>query len=382
MNNYNHNSHKSSTDQTKPTTSSPGCRPLGRQPGDSLLYLYSNNSIEHTTINSQEQIKTEVVNNLCNLLTPYHRRQAHTLHSNVERLINKVAPSINHVAFFTLTFPANVTDSQEAYKRYRSLNTNFLSTWSEFKDWVCVKERQKRGAWHYHLIAVMAQDIRTGVNFEELEKRHYGSAGPYLRNIWKTLRENLPNYGFGRSELLPVKSNAEAMGRYVGKYISKHVGQRDEEDKGVRLISYSKGWQKNSCNFSWNTDGAQDWRRKLSLFAQRIGCTEIYQLTEKLGLGWAYKYAEDIMQVDETMELTGGEMATSGKQFESPIIAKVMTRKAKMENYCKKRLLTHRPKVPRELIKQQQATKGKVIAQSFVDQHIDKIYQPLMCVPF
>jgi hypothetical protein len=38
-----------------------------------------------------------------------------------------------------------------------------------------------------------------------------------------------------------VKSNEDGLSKYVGKYIAKHVGQREDRDKGVRLVRYSKG---------------------------------------------------------------------------------------------------------------------------------------------
>lgn len=277
----------------------------GRAPASPPLpCLYSNNSIE--TPSDQGALGT--VSALCNLLTPYHRRQAHTLFANVERLITRVAPSLNHVGFITLTFPNNITDHREAYKRFRSMNSNFLSSW-EVTDWVCVKERQTRGAWHYHLIAVFKEDIRTGIDFSQLENGNYTSASPYLRRIWRELREAMKSYGFGRSEVLPVKSNAEAMARYVGKYISKHIDTRSEEDKGVRLVNYSRGWERNSVQFAWYTENSKEWRRKLALFAQYCGCSDIYQLSDKLGPGWAYRYADLIVGIDQTLSENGGELA-------------------------------------------------------------------------
>jgi hypothetical protein len=46
---------------------------------------------------------------------------------------------------------------------------------------------------------------------------------------------------------MAVKSNAEGISRYVGKYISKHVTQRRAEDKGarvVRFIGYKPGMRR------------------------------------------------------------------------------------------------------------------------------------------
>lgn len=204
------------------------------------------------------------------------------------------------------------------------MRTNFLSKWSEITDWICVKERQRRGAWHYHLICVFSSDIRNGLNFEEIKERNYSSAGGYIRGLWKDLREKLPEYGFGRSELLPVKSNAEAMGRYVGKYISKHMGQKTEQDKGVRLVNYSRGWERNSIRFAWHSKNASEWRRKLKKFADYLGCSEIYQISEKLGPGWAYRYSEEIRDIDFTLLENGGEVC---QEFQDRLVARVQGNK-------------------------------------------------------
>jgi hypothetical protein len=210
---------------------------------------------------------------------------------------------MGHVGFLTLTFPDNVTDHTEAYDRFRSFNSNYFSKSTRFGQWVCVKERQKRGAWHYHLVVTLAEDIREGVNFEQFANGNYSSASSFLRETWAELRQKLKEYGFGRSELLPVKSNAEAMGRYVGKYISKHIGARKTEDKGVRMVNYSRGWIKNSCRIAWNTPNAKEWRFKLETFAARHGCTELYQLEEFLCPGWAYKYQQEIFNTPVHEEL-------------------------------------------------------------------------------
>ena len=258
-----------------------------------LLYLYSNICTETT-----ESEKTDAILGLTSLLTPYHKKAAQTLHVNVERLILE-APSLGHVGFLTLTFKDNVTDNSEASRRFKSLNSHFLATDPRFGIKIVVKEPQKRGAWHYHVLVHLSEDIRTGFDFAAMENQDYSSASPYLRKLWKDIREACEAYGFGRSELLPVKSNAQAMGYYLGKYISKGIGQRNDEQKGVRLVNYSKGWTRNSPKFAWNTQNAALWRSKLSLFAKIHGCQEFYQLSDKLGPNWAYRYLEDIINIHE-----------------------------------------------------------------------------------
>jgi hypothetical protein len=64
----------------------------------------------------------------------------------------------------------------------------------------------------------------------------YRSASDYLRREWKFWRVTAPKYGFGRTELLPIKRTAEGVASYVAKYIAKHIGQRLPADKGARLV--------------------------------------------------------------------------------------------------------------------------------------------------
>lgn len=264
---------------------------------DPLLYLSSNNSIE----NVSETEKKEQIIALCAILSPYQKKQAHTLYANVERLVS-MAPSVGHVGFFTLTTKENVTDKAEFSRRWNSMRANYWSDNPNFGHWIGCYEQQKRGAWHLHILVILPYDIRQGLDFAELEQGRYRSASPYLRSVWRELRGACLRYGFGRHELLPVKSNAEAMARYVGKYVSKHIGQREEAAKGKRLISSSQGWLKNSCNFAWNTDHAKEWRRKVATFADYVGINPRLGLTGlylKLGPNWAYRYLDTIVQIDE-----------------------------------------------------------------------------------
>ena len=270
-----------------------------------LPCLYSNISIEKVT----EQEKKEAILGLASLLSPYSKKVAHTLYVNVERLIAE-APSLGHLGFVTLTFKENLTDNAEASRRYDILNTNFILKDPRFGIKIAVKEPQTRGAWHYHILVHLSEDIRTGFDFEAYQqwvdrprglRRRCPTGSPYLRQLWKDIMEACESYGFGRPEMLPVKSNAEAMGRYLGKYISKGIGQRTEDQKNVRLVNYSKGWTRNSPKFAWNTKNSAEWRSKLSLFAKIHGCQDLYQLTDKLGANWAYRYLEDIINVYDSV---------------------------------------------------------------------------------
>jgi len=251
----------------------------------------------------------EILENSIDLLTPYHRKQAFSLKENCSRFISMFG--LSHVGFLTLTFPDNVVDNKEAYRRFCSFRKHFLT--KVFSEYMLVKERQKRGAWHYHLLVAVSQDIRTGFDFDQVfpgkgKRPSYKSAAPYLRNLWSELREALPKYGFGRSELAPIRTNDEAMAKYVGKYIEqnvvgKNVSGYEEQDKGVRLISYSRTWPRTSTKFSWNSPGSKEWRRKLERFTiEFLGLKNTDDLKEEYGPRWAYLWTDYIIDIDVILE--------------------------------------------------------------------------------
>ena len=149
----------------------------------------------------------------------------------------------------------------------------------------------RRSACHYHLLVVMAEDIRTGFDFAAVKRKNYQSASPYLRREWQFWRKTAPKYGFGRTELLPIKKTAEGVAKYVGKYVAKHIGQRLPEDKGARLVRYSKLTNRVGIRFSWASLGAFMWRSKLGLFCRMLGLNpDNYKPALKawFGKNWVY----------------------------------------------------------------------------------------------
>lgn len=288
--------------------------------------LYSNNSIEKSQ--TTEKSLTETTAALTAVLSPYHKKQAQTLFLNVERLLKVEAESTNHVGFLTLTFAENITDHKEAYRRFRSFNTNYLSKHQIFGEWVNTKERQKRGAWHYHLVIALTEDIKTGFDFDKYDEwlkgprklNTFPTGNKALHSLWADLRENLEKYGLGKIfSLEPIRSNAEAMSRYIGKYISKHLGNRSKDDTGVRLVNYSRNWIKNSVRCSWHNKNAKLWREKLRLFAYSQGCSDFYQLAEKLGPNWAYKYQQEIVDIYLHLTVMPNEMKEP-KNYTPPLL--------------------------------------------------------------
>lgn len=242
----------------------------------------------------------QVAGNAPPKLSTQHRKSAFILKESVQKLSDD--HGIENLGFLTLTFRQHITCPKEAQKRLNSLISNVIK--NRYAEYVGVMERQKSGRIHYHLLVVIGKDIRTNFDFKGIEKRDYSSASQALRGEWSYWRSTAPKYGFGRTELLPVKSNIEAMAKYVGKYISKHIEARQAEDKGVRLVRYSRGARIGTTRFQFQSTGSQEWRRKVATFAQIVQnqhpeqrITELKDLSRVLGKRWAYNHRDYILNL-------------------------------------------------------------------------------------
>lgn len=233
-------------------------------------------------------------------LSTQHRKTAFILKESVLQLAETYG--IEHLGFLTLTFAEHITCPKQAQKRLNSLLSHVIK--KRYLDYVGVFERQKSGRVHYHFLVVLSVDIRTGFNFDELSRGNYRSASPELRGEWTYWRKTAPKYRFGRTELLPVKSNVDAMAKYVGKYIAKHTEARTAEDKGVRLVRYSTGARVGTTRFQFLSPGSAEWRRKVAIFAQVVQhqhpdhrISELGDLSKVLGKRWAYHHRDYILNL-------------------------------------------------------------------------------------
>ena len=217
---------------------------------------------------------------------------------------------LERIGFLTLTFADNVQCHKEATKRLNSLITGVLR--QRYPMCIRVSERQKSGRWHFHLVVVCQQDIRRGVDFQAIKERHYkDGANPALRAEWAFWRNTAKNYGFGRTELLPVRKTGEALAAYVAKYISKGFSYRQQRDKGARLYSVIGGSRVCSSRFSFFSLKSYLWRQKVAMWAaswsaslakvaQSVNQSPIDALTYDdlpilFGKRWAWRCRDDIM---------------------------------------------------------------------------------------
>ncbi len=258
-------------------------RVLGALAPGTLPCQNSNNCTETGTASRSEQLQ------------PSAKRTAAALAWNVAHLVQKFG--IERVGFLTLTFAQNITSPKEAQKRWHSLRSHVLS--KRYPAFMRVFERQGSGRIHYHALVVLPEgvDIRRGVDWERFAQGDYKTASPQLRREWAFWRKTAPAFGFGRTELLPVRSTGSAIASYVGKYIGKHLEQRQRGDKGVRLVEYSRGWKQASVRFAWVSPGAWLWRAKVKAFAEADGAATSGHLQRRFGKHWAFTFREVIMAI-------------------------------------------------------------------------------------
>lgn len=210
-------------------------------------------------------------------------KPAYAFTANVQAFVDYFG--IENCGFLTLTFSDKVECVHEASKRFNSFRTNFLSKLA--KAYIGVYERHKSGVIHFHFVVAFMQNIYSEVrggavvcfNHEAVKnkrlnrKQRYASANAYLKSLWKQFRQAVPKYGFGDkfgSQILPVY-NGKGIARYLAKYLTKGILNREARDKGFRLVRSTCGkkswdWRVASSAFAWNSDSAREWRMALRNF--------------------------------------------------------------------------------------------------------------------
>lgn len=219
-------------------------------------------------------------------------RTAFALQENVCAFARRVG--VDRVGVLTLTTP-DVVGPKELSRRWRSFRTHLMP--DLFGEWITVVERSAAGRLHMHLLVDCQEDIRTGVDWEEVGRGVYRSCSESLRCRWKVLRARAEGFGFGRHELLPVRKDSEALGCYVGKYIQKHILWREPEDKGIHLVRYSEGTAMCSTRFAFNSEGSRRWRFAVGVVAAQCRFTDYSDFAEKFGARWAYHLGSYIIRI-------------------------------------------------------------------------------------
>jgi hypothetical protein len=185
----------------------------------------------------------------------------------------------------TLTFQDNVTDKAEAERRFKPV-----------KDWLVARkffglgvwQRQKRGAWHLHLVLSDNMLAYLPVNLlRDFAMRCGWGSFCNIRLIRRT--ENGENVVGEYQEGRGVR-NVVA---YLSRYLVRDLG--DGQDKRVRLVCWvgRRRVKKGNVRFAWTHGAARAWR---------LGCAVLDELiTYAEGgwkrRGWQWRWLGEIMDV-------------------------------------------------------------------------------------
>ncbi len=185
--------------------------------------------------------------------------------------------------------------SKEFQQKWHSFLTGFIR--KRFPSGMWTRERQARsGNWHAHCIVNVGRDIKTGFPIAEVERGDYRNVQPWIRALWKELREAAKRYGFGRISLLPIKKTGPAAAKYLVKYLAKAYGSSKAKGEercrlfgtwGTRRWCYSK--------FSWVS--GRIFRKRLSWCVTSLGVADIRDIKSLLGRDWWMRLREPLLHV-------------------------------------------------------------------------------------
>ena len=253
-----------------------------------LLYQNSNNSDEHPPDELPE-------------LTPYHQKSAFTLGENVRRFCDLYG--LQNCGFLTLTFPDNVVDHKEASRRFNNMNRRYLGTF--YGEWIWARERQKRGAWHYHLVVQCKGDIRTGFDWDEYrqwltdysqgKRRRLRTGNPLLRSLWEMNNRALP------LRVRPCRAPPDPQDGRCCRLLrgQVHFQANRPTARGRQRRPFNGPFRRVRSRVpkvQLEQRGGQEMARKPRPFAiHACGCTDHDEFLEKAPQKWAYRYRKDIM---------------------------------------------------------------------------------------
>jgi hypothetical protein len=203
---------------------------------------------------------------------------------SLRRFLEKYA---GRCVLLTLTFKENVTDKAEAERRFKPV-----------KDWLVARkffglgvwQRQKRGAWHLHLIA--SDNVFAHVPINLLRDFAVGRGWGSFLNVQFIKRtehgENLVSYYHGKTR----KTCWRNVIFYLSRYLSRDV--ENVQDGRVRLVCWvgQAVVKIGNVKFSWVNGAGRAWR---------LGCAILDDVISYAGggykrRGWQYRWRDEIME--------------------------------------------------------------------------------------
>lgn len=173
----------------------------------------------------------------------YQKKAIFRDRENIFQFVKTYGVGQGKTFFFTLTFSDNITDRKIAGQYWNLLNTAIKKMWQNFK-YIAVAERQKRGAWHFHVLG----------NISGLPSLNF-----FLKYVRSFISSSSKPFGFCKC-IWTYGNSYKGVASYMVKYMLKQ-----SREKGVRLVCYSRNWHRVVVlPFSWLNGSSRVWRESCS----------------------------------------------------------------------------------------------------------------------
>ncbi len=171
-------------------------------------------------------------------MSSYHSKALFREEMNIKGFCKDYGVGHGNTFFFTQTFKENIKDKKEAGMYWNVLRTQITKIFPLFR-YICVWERQERGAWHLHALCNIPS-VGSMKKFRVV-----------LRDIIK--RSNTP---IGFFHVQWTFGNSQSIGNYMYKYLTKQ-----HREKFTRYVNYSRNFlRKCSSHFMFVAGLAGQWR--------------------------------------------------------------------------------------------------------------------------
>lgn len=229
-------------------------------------------------------------------LSEAFRKSQHLLGFTIDSLFLRTP--ISYVLFVTLTSAKPLLSVKQGHVQ---LNKLFNQLRRRGREYLYVLEPQESGRIHYHLLIPVDFDAHEGTIVDAWKDRGLfsdefrdNSMNPRLRAESEWWKATASRYGFGRIEVAPIYSNAEAIRKYLTKQNWRHRHWPFEEKKSVRFWSCSTALRAGRSQFAWNSPGGQTCRARQREWAHQQGCEAEEELPIKLGKNWGYQFYQHV----------------------------------------------------------------------------------------
>jgi hypothetical protein len=222
-----------------------------------------------------------------------NRKRLFAAQQNMRGYVRRVGE--DRIGVLTLTTADECRSLREFQRRWNSLMTNFVRRL--WRSGVWVRERQMRtGNWHGHALVDVGFEIRPGFPFEKVARRNYRNVDGRVSDLWKQLREKAPRYGFGRTELLPIKSNSEWAIKYLTSYMGKALlSEKTVGEEKARLFGMWGCVRNVYSRFDWVS--ARLVRKKKAWLGWAHGFAGEDAFSRSYGDRWWFRFGESLMRV-------------------------------------------------------------------------------------